>query len=398
MQQNPDKLFTCALRCALAALVGVVAGCGQPPIAPNAAAPPCADRPHFRLLGEERWDLSHTFAGTPIGGLSAIDWNPQDGSYLLVSDDRSEHDAARMYRARIAYGSTGLQRVQIDDVHPLRTPQGTPYPNRRSAKGDVAVADPEALRLLPGARSLVWSSEGDFARGFGPALQQASLSGAWQADWPLPAQLQLPEAPSAHVGPRNNITLEGIALSDDAQHLWLAMEGALQQDGPLPRPGQAGGPVRLTEYDIATRQPLRQIAYVPDALPSAPFTLPLVAVNGVSEILADGPGHLLVLERAYVLGSGFSVRLYRIATHGDGATDTLALDALAPGNHRAADKTLVLDFAQIGLKTVDNLEGMTWGPRLASGERVLILVSDNNFNPAEVTQFVALAEAPTCRR
>jgi len=45
---------------------------------------------------------------------------------------------------------------------------------------------------------------------------------------------------------------------------------------------------------------------------------------------------------------------------------------------------------------VDNLEGMTWGPRLASGERVLLLVSDNNFNPAQVTQFLALVETPAC--
>lgn len=32
-----------------------------------------------------------------------------------------------------------------------------------------------------------------------------------------------------------------------------------------------------------------------------------------------------------------------------------------------------------------------WGPRLASGERTLILVSDNNFADEQVTQIVALA-------
>ena len=60
--------------------------------------------------------------------------------------------------------------------------------------------------------------------------------------------------------------------------------------------------------------------------------------------------------------------------------------------------SLVLDFARLGLRSVDNLEGMTWGPPLTNGERVLLLVSDNNFNPAEVTQFIALAETPACSR
>ena len=124
--------------------------------------------------------------------------------------------------------------------------------------------------------------------------------------------------------------------------------------------------------------------------------LPLFAINGVSEILADGPDHLLVLERSYVLGSGFSVRLYRIATNTDpsksGASNTLDVDMLVPGQFQPAAKELLFDAAQLGLQTVDNIEGMTWGPRLPSGERVLLLVSDNNFNPAEVTQFVALAQ------
>ena len=194
------------------------------------------------------------------------------------------------------------------------------------------------------------------------------------------------------------MSLEGMAISADQRSLWLAMEGALKQDGPLPGMGRTGGPVRITAYDLATRQPTQQLAYLPDALPPDHLILPLIAVNGVSEILQDGPDHLLVLERAYVLGKGFSVRLYRISTRiaGDGASDTLAIDALTPSNHRPAHKTLVLDFADIGLQTVDNIEGMTWGPPLPSGERVLVLVSDNNFNPAEVTQFIALAEEKTC--
>ncbi|MEM9096364.1 MAG: esterase-like activity of phytase family protein, partial [Pseudomonadota bacterium] len=38
--------------------------------------------------------------------------------------------------------------------------------------------------------------------------------------------------------------------------------------------------------------------------------------------------------------------------------------------------------------TIDNLEGMTFGPEI-DGARTLVLVSDNNFNPnGQFTQFL----------
>lgn len=339
------------------------------------------------------------FAGTTVGGLSAIDYDAQHGQYYLLSDDRSAHDPARLYTARIRYDAAGLHGLELTGLQPLRNPLGQPYANARAAQPQVAVPDPEALRLLPGADRLLWSSEGDFSRGFGPELNEMRADGHWLRSWALPAHLQLPQPRVRGQGPRNNLTLEGIAIDDDRRTVWVSMEGPLQQDGPMPTHEQAGGPVRITAFDAASGQALRQIAYQPDPLPAAPSPLmPRAAVNGVSEILADGPGQLLVLERSYVLGHGFGARLYRISTRiaPDAASDTLALDQLAPGNHRVAGKTLVLDFAALGLRTVDNLEGMTWGPPLAGGERVLLAISDNNFNPAEVTQLVALAEARQC--
>jgi hypothetical protein len=40
---------------------------------------------------------------------------------------------------------------------------------------------------------------------------------------------------------------------------------------------------------------------------------------------------------------------------------------------------------------VDNIEGLTWGPRRVDGARTLVLVSDDNFSDKQVTQLVALA-------
>jgi hypothetical protein len=52
-------------------------------------------------------------------------------------------------------------------------------------------------------------------------------------------------------------------------------------------------------------------------------------------------------------------------------------------------KHLVADFGQLGLSRLDNTEAMAWGPALANGNRTLVCLSDDNFNPTQVTQFVA---------
>ena len=349
----------------------------------------------LQTLGEIRWPRDTQYAGTTVGGLSSIDYDARSGLYYLVSDDRSAVDPARVYTARIRYDASGLHEVVLQDRIWLLNARQQRFAGINAPEPGMAVPDPEALRLLPNGhdRTMLWSSEGDFKRGFGPQLVEATTDGRWLREWPLPPQLALPApADRATQGPRSNLTLEGMSLSADGKTLWLSMEGALKQDGPMPGPGRAGAPVRITAYDTATRQPLRQLAYVPDALPENLGPLSQHAVNGVSDILADGPDHMLVLERSYAPARGFGARIYRIRTDSEAGTDTLPLQQLTPDNHRPVDKTLLLDLAQAGLKTVDNLEGMSWGPSLASGERVLLLLSDNNFNPAEVTQFVALRE------
>ena len=40
---------------------------------------------------------------------------------------------------------------------------------------------------------------------------------------------------------------------------------------------------------------------------------------------------------------------------------------------------------------LDNVEGLTFGPRLRDGRQSLVLVSDNNFAAAQFTQFLLFA-------
>jgi len=64
------------------------------------------------------------------------------------------------------------------------------------------------------------------------------------------------------------------------------------------------------------------------------------------------------------------------------------IDTLTGAEYTAVSKSLVLNLNEAGLPRVDNIEGITWGPTLPNGNATLMLVSDNNFNLEQVTQFL----------
>jgi len=398
-----------------AALAGVggLAGCGSPALASQPGA-------RLRRLAESHWPHRLNIQGTTAGGLSGIDYDAERSEYMLLSDDRSDQDPARFYTAQ--WSAPWLQPPGPKAVVQLQRPGGGPWPARRRAEGRTPVPDPEALRLRPATDTLLWTSEGDLARGFGPAFYESARDGRLLREFALPPmfdadalqrrgprdnlgleglaltpdgrllrEFALPPMFDADAlqrrGPRDNLGLEGLALTPDGRHAWLAMENALIQDGPIPTGSAPGGPCRLTRMDLATGQATRQIAYVPDAIPLRPLIPGTLADNGISEILMLDADRMLVLERAYATGAGNSLRLYEIDTQG--ATDVLETDTLTARNHRPAAKTLVADFAQLGLSRLDNTEGMCWGPPLPDGKRLLVVVSDDNFNPLQTTQFAA---------
>ena len=363
----------------LAALVAsallALSACAPLPPAPASSpstpnAPTANAQAPLRLIGHFSLPFGTTYGGTTVGGLSGIDYDPVQQQYLLISDDRSTHDPARVYTARLHYTAERLAPPEFTGITFLRHANGQRFPSPRQPIDGMDVPDAEAVRWVPGTTRFLWTSEGDFARGWGPQLREnRSEDGAAVRSFVLPQSFQ--PAPRERRGPRGNGTLEGLALTPDARTAWVSMELPWWQDGPVATPASPGAPVRITALEVASGAALRQIAYQPDAVPQ-PRRVPMgPQMNGVSEILADGPHHLLVLERAYSAGP----------------------EALTPGNHRAVPKTLVADLGSLGL-SVDNLEGMTWGPPLADGTRVLVLVSDDNFNPAQATQFVALAYRP----
>jgi len=333
----------------------------------------------LRLIGEASLPHGLEYQGTVVGGLSGLDWDPAAGQWIALSDDRSEKAPARFYTLAIDYDAEAVRGIAVTGVTLLRDEAGRTFAPKS--------VDPEAIRRDPATGRLYWSSEGAVKDGIDPSVNLAAPDGRLDRSLDLPRRFRVSEDNGG--GPRDNLAFEGLALEPGAHRLWAAMENALVQDGPVATPTE-GSPVRILTFDTATGAAGPERVYVTDPIPLAPI-LGGHADNGVSEILPAGDGTLLVLERAYAVGRGNSIRLYRADPAL--ATDVSHLDSLLDGSWLAMRKTLLLDFGSLGV-ALDNFEGMGWGPALADGHRSLVVISDDNFSPLQATKVLVFEVLP----
>jgi 3-phytase len=356
---------------------------------PGGPAPESGRAVQARLLGEKIVPHKLDFQDTTVGGLSGVDRDRCTGEYVFISDDRSFLQPARFYTAKLDVDADGVHSVDFTGTRPFRQPDGSVYPS--PALGDGKAVDPEEIRVDPLRCRYWWGQEGDRPAAAGPPLIQPSVEisdpdGAHRGSLRLPQNYRF----TAERGPRRNQAVEALTFGARGRMVTSAVEGPLLQDGPVPDLDH-GALVRVTQQTRGGRV-LGQFAYPIEKIfaesdPDSPWG----PDTGVPSLLAfpDDPDRYLILERTWVAGSGYKIRLYEATTRG--ATDVRAVDSLAGRHVVPMRKKLVADFHTLGLSTVDNTEGMTWGPVLPSGERSLILVSDDNFAEDAVTQIVALA-------
>lgn len=336
--------------------------------------------PRLSLIGAYAVPKDMSAAGAPFGGISGIDYDARRGVWLMISDDRSDKAPARFYVGRLNYDANGVRGLMIERSTALRREDGSSFPSSQSEEGERA--DAEAIRLDPLTGDLVWSSEGDRPHGFSPSLRRMTLDGSPRGAIPLPPVFTFDRLGLS--GARSNLTVEGLTFTPDGRSLWVSMEAPLIQDGPLASV-RAGASVRLIQMD---RQGVVQAQYAYQLDPiQAASPAGLRADNGLSEILAIDDHRLLMLERSGVeIAKGqfaYHCRLYLVDTRASMGNSQEGLSALG--------KQLLVNFD--GLFGVDpaNLEAMAWGPSLAGGERTLVLLSDDNFDPASPTQILVFA-------
>jgi hypothetical protein len=333
-----------------------------------------------RLIGMTRFPREGP-GGLVVGGLSGIDRDMRTGDWYLISDDRSEHGPARIWRAAIDYDVDRAPTARLIEPIPLQTKTGGFFP----APGTGAEAsDGEAIRVDPNGQGLVWSSEGDKKDGFGPAVRLAGRNGLWLRDVPLPPMFRYD--PAERSGPRPNLSIEG--LSFDGRRLWVGLEAPLFQDGPLAS-SASGVDVRLSRIDPESGRLERQYAYPVE--PIGPVPTGRLADNGVSEILVIDKRHLLVVERSGIQQPDGDFRYHARLWCGaiGGASDVRTWPSLRDRPYRAMHKRLVFDFSKAPDR-IDSVEGMSWGKALANGHASLVLVTDNDFSPQRENQVIVL--------
>jgi len=121
--------------------------------------------------------------------------------------------------------------------------------------------------------------------------------------------------------------------------------------------------------------------------------------NGLVDLAILSDKKLLSLERRYdyatnkVTSAIFEVDLTNAHNYMD-IESLLSEDSKNP--IKTVKKKLLLNLEDLipslprGLNRIDNIEGIAIGPKLKNGNSTILLVSDNNFNSRQMTQFILL--------
>ncbi len=342
------------------------------------------------FIGSATLPKNISFQKTEIGGLSGITYDAKKDLYYAISDDRSNKAAARFYTLKIDL-SKGLLKdggVTPVAVTPLITETGKTFP--------PSSIDPEGIALTSKATVFI-SSEGDTDKLINPFIKEfALISGKELTTLPIPNKY-LPDK-NRKQGIRNNLAFESLTITPDEKNLFTATENALIQDGSVAKPSTSS-PCRILQYNLLTNQPEKEYLYLTQ--PVTPFlNLSRRFDSGLPDLLAlDNQGHFLSIERSFT-GLGFNIALYQVSL--EGASDIHSIDSLLTVNSKnikPVRKKLLLDLRKLDV-LLDNIEGLTLGPKLPDGQRSLLLVSDNNFNSLQRTQILAFrlkVESPLIR-
>jgi hypothetical protein len=305
----------------------------------------------------------------------------------VISDDRSAKSPARFYTIRIMLPNNRLTGVEWLDTTPLLDRSGAPFPPLSpDARPPVIPPDPEGIAFDERRQQLYWSSEGERIIKdpnrpllLDPWVRVAGLDGSFRSEFALPPVLSMSQQDT---GARQNNGLEGLTLTPSGNFLFAGMEDPGFNDGSLPT-DDAGALTRITRFDVSTGAATAQYAY-----PLDPITAPNGEQNGLSDLVALDDDNLLVVERSH--GTHNVARIYRAGIAG--ADNILDRPSLGDAPATPMTKSLVADLSTMPqVQNLDNVEGITLGPKLPDGRQVVVLVTDDNFSAEQMTQFYAFA-------
>lgn len=339
----------------------------------------------LRYIGGYEIPFNFKFEQTVVGGLSGIDYDAANDLYYIISDDRSDRNPARFYSAKMKISANSIDSFYFTGVESLLQADGKIFPDKNQDKQKTP--DPESIRYNANSRDLIWSSEGERnikdSLLVQPAIYMMDTKGRFLDSFILPEQLKIQ---AVQKGPRQNGVLEGLSFANRYKTMFVNTEEPLYEDGPRADTVDNNAYIRIFKFDVASKKCIAQFGYKLEPVAYPPDPADGFVVNGVPEILALTQSRLLVLERSFSTGRlPCTIRLF-IADL-EYASDISLINLAENNSFIPAKKTLLLNLDELGIYT-DNVEGMCFGPRLPNGNKTLILVSDNNFSSAEITQLL----------
>lgn len=320
---------------------------------------------------------SITFKNTIIGGLSGIDYT--NGFYYLVVDDARN---PRFLKAKITIEENNFKNISFKEVFFLNDTLTNFYKEN--------ALDLESVFVDEKTQETYFVSEGSIRKNKLPTVFKTDSVGNFIESFQLPKNLLNIK------NIRHNAVFEGSSKSIDKKGFWVAMEGVLKSDGTEPTFTKKIAPIRITYFNKDTKKATKQFAYSLENI-----TKPAkgnINLNGVTAILEYKKNCFFIVERTYQNGYGAygnSIRIFEAKIDKE-TTNILALDSLKTLKIIPLKKRFLLDFSTLKENLtegiIDNIEGITFGPKLANGNESLVLVADDNFQVygKQLNQFILL--------
>ena len=323
-----------------------------------------------------------------LGGPSGLTWTGVGQTYLWLSD-RGPNDGATTHTPR--YHEVDLAISLADGSLPklrrtvtLKQENGQPL---SGFTGAIDAKNPSASARFDSEGIALWQGQTVVSEEYGPTVAVFDKQGKMQSRWPVPGRfivarpsaVEAEELKQNQRGRQPNAGFEGLC-GDGNGGLLAILQRPLLQDGALDKAGKrVGRNVRILQMCGPNCKP-REFVYVLDG-----------ASAGVSEICHAGGTLFLAIERDSTVGETAKVKRIMLFDLAD-ASDISGVEELPAGDLPAAikpvRKRLLLDlldpkFQLKGNDFPEKIEGLTFGPNLPDGRRLLVVASDNDFEAAE---------------
>lgn len=342
----------------------------------------------LRYLNQHIIPFKSLYKETLAGGFSGIDYDAQKNQYYIISDDRSNLQPARFYTANIQLTDTGVANFTFSAVHFLTNEKG-----KKFLKNET---DPENLRFLPTNNTIWWTSEGERILNGNdtilnnPSIFIADTLGVFKEALVLPAELNMQKDEK---GPRRNGVLEACTFSPNLKHFFFCLEEPLYEDGERANLTNKSSLVRWYQYTTDTKKPVAAFAYNLDPVAYPPNPSVGYMVNGIPDILALNDKQFLVIERSFSTGRiPCTIKIFLAdITGAENVLNNISFIQQPPSS--LIKKTLLLNLDSLPFH-IDNIEGLTIGPKLSNGNYSLLMIADNNFSENQVSQLLTFEIVP----